>query len=56
MLALAASLLAGRNLAAAPRRSWFNVVAFAVAVAVALLGIVDYEFPRLGFIREDTAD
>ena len=55
-LATAASLLAGRALSVAPRRSWFNMLAFAVVVAVSLYVIFDYEFPRFGFIREDAGD
>jgi hypothetical protein len=55
-VAVAASVLGGRNLSANPRRSWVNVVAFALVVAGSIYMILDYEYPRVGLIRTDPAD
>jgi len=53
-VALAASLLAGRQLSVNPRRSWFNVGVFALVVCGAIYMILDYEFPRVGLIRTES--
>jgi hypothetical protein len=55
-IALVCALLAGYSLAGNPRRPYFHTLAFALALAVALYVIVDYEFPRLGLIRVDALD
>ena len=56
VLAICASVLAGRTLSASPRRSWLNVVVFGLVVAGTIYFIIDFEFPRLGVIRIDAAD
>ncbi|WP_292533498.1 hypothetical protein [Methylocystis sp.] len=55
-LALAGSLLAGFGMAAAKKRSWIHIVAFALALATTLYIITEIEYPRLGFIRVDAFD
>lgn len=55
-LAFLSALLAGRNMAASPRRSWLNQVVFSFVIAGSIYAILDYEFPRLGIIRVDAAD
>ena len=53
--ALIASLFAGHGMASAPRART-RMIGFAAVVSLALLVIVNYEFPRLGFIRIDVGD
>jgi hypothetical protein len=55
-LALASSLLAGYNMAEAKSRRGMHMLTFAVTVALAIYVILDFEFPRLGFIRVDAFD
>jgi CDP-diglyceride synthetase len=55
-LTLAGALLAGHAMAASKAWSWMHAVAFAAAMAVTIYVIVDIEYPRLGFIRVDSAD
>jgi hypothetical protein len=55
-LALAASLLAGYGMAGATSPRWMHMVAFAAITAIAILVILDLEYPRLGFIRVDASD
>jgi hypothetical protein len=55
VLSLLAALLAGYSMASA-RRSWTHLVAFAAMIAVTVFVILDLEYPRAGFIREDAAD
>ena len=55
-LAFAASLLAGYAMGAGKARSPFHRFAFAVTLAATVYVIVDIEYPRLGFIRIDSAD
>jgi hypothetical protein len=55
-LALLCAFLAGRAMAAGGRRNWLNTTVFAAVVAASMSTIVDFEFPRLGFMRLDTAD
>lgn len=56
VLTLACALLAGYDMAGNPARSWIHAGAFASLLAVALLVIVDLEFPRVGLIRIDAFD
>lgn len=56
LLSLASALLAGHGMSAAKKRSWLHIVGLAAAVAVAVLVIVDLEYPRAGFIRLDSVD
>jgi hypothetical protein len=55
-LAILASLLAGRSLAATPRHSLLNVLVYSVVVAGSIYVILDFELPRVGLIREDLTD
>ena len=55
-LALLGALLAGDAMAAAKKRDWVHMAAYAFAVAGAVYVILDLEFPRLGFIRVDAFD
>jgi hypothetical protein len=56
VLALVCSLLAGYAMAHGRVRSWIHILAFALIMATTVYVILDLEFPRLGFIRIDTAD
>jgi len=56
LLALACSLFAGFGMAASNARSWIHIVGFAAVMAATIYVIVDFEFPRGGFIRIDSAD
>jgi hypothetical protein len=55
-LALACSLLAGYGMAGSQVRSWIHILAFAAVLTITVYVILDYEFPRLGFIRIDSVD
>jgi len=55
VLALLGSLFAGYGMATA-RRSRVHTLGFAAVLAMALFVIVDFEFPRFGLIRLDSAD
>lgn len=55
-LAFASSLLAGYAMGAGKSRSPFHRFAFALVIAATVYVIVDLEYPRLGFIRIDSAD
>ncbi len=55
-LALAASLLAGYGMTGSKARSWFHMLGFALALAVAVFVILDIEYPRAGLIRVDAFD
>jgi len=56
VLALACSLLAGYGMAGSRVRSWIHVLAFAAVLTITVYVILDYEFPRVGFIRIDPVD
>jgi hypothetical protein len=55
-LVLACSLLAGYETGSRRTRSWVHVLGFAVIVAVSILMILDYEYPRTGLIRIAPSD
>jgi hypothetical protein len=55
-LTLAGALMAGHAMAAARTRSWVHALGFAAVMALTIYVIVDFEYPRLGFIRVDSAD
>ena len=55
-LALAASLLAGFNMASANRPSWLHIMAFATVIVGTIYMICDIELPRSGFIRVNEID
>jgi hypothetical protein len=54
--ALMAAFLAGYGMAGDKSRSLLHIVGFAVAVSVTLFIVMNMEYPRLGFIRLDSAD
>jgi hypothetical protein len=56
VLALAASLFAGDGMAGAKNRSWMHLIGFAMVMSLTVYVILDLEYPRLGFIRLDSAD
>lgn len=56
VLALACALLAGFGMTGQKKRSWLHMLGFAVILTFAVYVILDLEFPRLGFIRVDSAD
>ncbi len=59
MLALtviAASALVGFTMSVAEVRDWASTLIFALTISMALYVILDYEFPRIGFIRIDPVD
>jgi hypothetical protein len=55
-LVLVCSLLAGYETASRTARSWVHVLGFSAILAVAVLLILDYEYPRTGLMRIDPAD
>lgn len=55
-LSLIAAVLAGYQMSAAARRSWFHVLLFVLTFTLAIYVILDLEYPRLGMIRVDAAD
>jgi hypothetical protein len=55
-LVLASSLLAGYAMAKSGRRNWTHMLIFAGTLSFALYLILDLDYPRLGFIRIDSAD
>jgi hypothetical protein len=56
ILSLVGALLVGYSTSGNKDRSWFHQVTFAVVISLSIYVIVDLEFPRLGFIKIDTAD
>jgi len=56
LLLLVGSLLAGYDLGTGIARHWFHASAFALIMAFAVYGILDFEFPRLGLIRLNAFD
>jgi len=56
VLALACSLLAGHAMAGSRTRNWVHILAFAAILTITVYVILDYEFPRIGFIRIDPVD
>jgi hypothetical protein len=52
----ACSLLAGLRMSGADKRSWVHVLGFASIVTLAVLVILDMEYPRFGLIGVDTMD
>jgi hypothetical protein len=51
LLVLAGSFLAGYGMAMGKIRNWIHALAFVLVMSVAVYVILDYEFPRVGFIR-----
>ena len=56
VLVLACALLAGYEIAAQKTRRWFHMIGFAATVAISILIILHYEYPRVGLIRLDPVD
>jgi hypothetical protein len=60
LLLLAGSLLAGYAMANGKdngtARNWFHAAAFALIMSLAVYVILDFEFPRMGFIRVNAFD
>ena len=55
-LSLAASLLAGFNMASATRPSWLHIMIFATVTVGTIYMICDIELPRSGLIRVNAID
>jgi len=55
-LTFLSALVAGYATAGSRARSWLHITGFAAAMVLALAVIVDFEYPRLGFIRIDSVD
>jgi hypothetical protein len=53
---LMSSFLTGYSISANGTRDWLSAIIFAVAVSCATYVTLDYEYPRVGLIREDPAD
>lgn len=56
ILSLIAALIAGYNLAAAPRLSWLHVIIFSATISMTVYLTLDIEYPRFGFVRIDGYD
>ena len=56
LLVLTGSSLAGYGMGIGKSRNWFYTLTFALIMTFALYVILDFEFPRLGFIRIDAFD
>ncbi len=56
LLVLAGSLLAGYDMGIGRASNHFYTLVFALVMTFALYVIIDYEFPRVGFIRVDAFD
>jgi hypothetical protein len=55
-LALACALLAGFGMAGSARPEWLHMLAFAAVLSACVYVILDFEYPRIGFIRVDAFD
>jgi len=55
-LTLLTALLVGFGTAGSRDRSWLHILCYATVMVLALVVIVDFEHPRLGFIRIDSVD
>jgi hypothetical protein len=55
-LGLGCSFLAGYDMAGSRTRSWTHILGFAGVIALSVYVILEIEYPRFGFIREDTSD
>jgi hypothetical protein len=53
---LASALLVGHSLSAAGRASLIHLIVFVCVVTSAVYVILDFEYPRIGLIREDHVD
>jgi hypothetical protein len=55
-LTLLSALVAGYATAGSRARSWLHITCYTAVMVLALVVIVDFEYPRLGFIRIDAVD
>jgi hypothetical protein len=55
-LSLMGSLLVGYEMSNNKDRNWLHMLVFSGVLTVTIFIIVDFEFPRLGFIKVDAAD
>ena len=55
-LSLIGAMLVGYGTSINKDRSWFHTLVFAAILSLTVYVIIDLEFPRLGFIRVDSAD
>jgi hypothetical protein len=53
---LISSALVGYTMSASNVRDWVSTIVFTLMVSIAVYVIIDYEFPRAGFIRIDPVD
>jgi hypothetical protein len=56
LMVIASSGLVGYTMSTAEVRDWPSTLIFALTISLALYVILDYEFPRVGFIRIDPVD
>jgi hypothetical protein len=56
LMVIASSGLVGYTMSTAEVRDWASTLIFALTISLALYVILDYEFPRVGFIRIDPVD
>jgi hypothetical protein len=56
LLMLAGALLAGYGMGVGRVRPWFQALAFALVLVLAVYVIIDFEFPRVGLIRIQAID
>ena len=55
-LGLICSLLAGYRMASGQHRSWLHILGFTVITVIVVYVVLDIEYPRVGFIRLESAD
>jgi len=53
---LMGGVLAGHAMARRPRRSWLHMVLFSAIISLTVTVMFDFNYPRYGLIRIDTAD
>ena len=56
LLLLGGSLVAGYHMGEGKQRSWVHSLAFVMAIALAFYVILEFEFPRVGFVRIESFD
>jgi hypothetical protein len=56
LMVIASSALVGYTMSAFAVRDWVSTLIFALTVSIAVYVILDYEFPRVGFVRIDPVD
>ena len=53
---LMSGILAGHGMARRPRRSWLHMLLFSAIISLTITVMFDFNYPRYGLIRIDTAD